>query len=386
MPQPANLLIFGASTRAAAFSTLRAGLNPWCADLFADADLQVRCPMVRVPGNAYPQGFLRLIDRELPGPWMYTGALENHRLLVEQMASIRELWGNGEGSLALARAPWYVASFLHEAGFPCPAWSRSAAELSAWGQWLVKPLAGAGGSGIHFRNSCPPGKRRLERAYYQEYIEGTPCAAVYVGDGSAARFLGATWQLVGADWLHAAPFRYCGSVGPLRLSEPLRHALEQLGNLLANGCQLRGLFGVDFILKDEVPWVIEINPRYTASIEVLEYATGVSALSLHRQVFDPDAPPVPDANGAATDTWLGKAILFASTTLTFPADGPWLSVMRAPAPLHEPPAFADVPWAGDRIDAGRPILTFFASADSAETCTERLRQIAADLDCWLFRR
>ena len=39
-----HLLLFGASVRAAAFSALRAGLRPWCADLFGDADLQARCP------------------------------------------------------------------------------------------------------------------------------------------------------------------------------------------------------------------------------------------------------------------------------------------------------------------------------------------------------
>ncbi len=38
MASPQHLLIFGASARAAAFSALRAGLQPWCADLFADAD------------------------------------------------------------------------------------------------------------------------------------------------------------------------------------------------------------------------------------------------------------------------------------------------------------------------------------------------------------
>ena len=36
MDESNRLLLFGASTRAAAFSALRAGLKPWCVDLFAD--------------------------------------------------------------------------------------------------------------------------------------------------------------------------------------------------------------------------------------------------------------------------------------------------------------------------------------------------------------
>src|SRR5262245_28665656 len=62
-----NLLIFGASVRAAAFSALRAGMRPWCADLFADADLRGRCPAMQLPGR-YPLDFLKLIDSEVPGP------------------------------------------------------------------------------------------------------------------------------------------------------------------------------------------------------------------------------------------------------------------------------------------------------------------------------
>src|SRR5919206_4940372 len=95
MPMAAeHLLIFGASTRAAAFSALRAGLRPWCADLFADADLQARRPAMRLPGK-YPDGFLDLVATELPGPWLYTGGLENHPPLVGRMERRRAPWGHG---------------------------------------------------------------------------------------------------------------------------------------------------------------------------------------------------------------------------------------------------------------------------------------------------
>src|SRR5207248_5309461 len=76
-----HLLIFGASARAAAFSALRVGLRRWCADLFADLDLQARCPAMRLPGR-YPHAFLDLAATDLPGPLMYTGGLENWPALV----------------------------------------------------------------------------------------------------------------------------------------------------------------------------------------------------------------------------------------------------------------------------------------------------------------
>jgi predicted ATP-grasp superfamily ATP-dependent carboligase len=207
---------------------------------------------------------------------------------------------------------------------------------------------------------------------------------VYVGEGRRARFLGMTRQLVGEPWLHAAPFHYCGSIGPLDPRAVRSPDLDELGLLLAGECGLRGLFGVDGVLRDGVFWPVEINPRYTASVEVLEYATGIRALAWHRQAFDRDAPPALPRPPPGGRGCVGKAILFAREALHFPAEGPWLSMLRSPGPADEMPACADVPAAGTRIEPGRPILTFFTRADSPSACADALRQTAADLDRRLF--
>ena len=83
------IVIVGASARAAAFSALRAGLAPWCADLFADADLAARCPAVAVPFDQYPHGFLKIVRQAPPGPWLFTGGLENHPKLIDRIACDR---------------------------------------------------------------------------------------------------------------------------------------------------------------------------------------------------------------------------------------------------------------------------------------------------------
>src|SRR6185437_3773759 len=163
-------------------------------------------------------------------------------------------------------------------------------------------------------------------------------------------------------------------------------AVQELGDLLARGCLLNGLFGVDGILRDGTFWPVEINPRYTASVEVLEYASGLSALSWHAHVFTDGTLPPAGAPAAPLDRCIGKAILFARDDLTFPANGPWRAQLRSPASIHELPAFADIPAAGEHIAMGRPIITFFATAGSVSACEDALRQIAVDLDRWLFER
>jgi uncharacterized protein len=377
MAAPVNLLILGASARAAAFSALRAGLQPWCADLFADADLQAHCSISCIAALEYPQAFRAAIRKDVTGPWLFTGGLENHSRLIDEWSTLRTLWGNTGAAIRRARDPGFWPALLGRAGCPCPATRTVAGRYLDEGRWLVKPVAGAGGTGIHLWNSSRPARR----VYFQQHIAGPAYSAVFVGDGTTARLLGVTRQLVGEAWLHAGPFRYCGSFGPSAIGPPLADMLRQLGHILAEGCGLRGLFGVDWVLHDGQPYPVEINPRYTASIEVLEYATGLSALNEHRAIFDATAGPSPGSGGDRSyPKVVGKAILFADRALSFPHDGPWLAALRQPPSAWQVPGFGDVPHPGDRIEARRPILTLFAEAESETECEVRLRQTAADID------
>jgi predicted ATP-grasp superfamily ATP-dependent carboligase len=377
------LLIFGASARAAAFSALRAGFRPWCADLFADADLRQRVPVMQLPGR-YPESFLDLIEVELPGPWMYTGGLENRPFLVGKMARRRRLWGNDRAALLEARSPFAVAGVLKKAGLPVPAaWGPGDRFIPGGRRWLLKPLAGAGGAGIRFLEAhVAEPTLALGRCYLQEFLEGESRSAVFLGNGRSARLLGLTRQLVGSAWLNAALFQYCGNIGPLPLTAGEAATLERLGNSLAAGCGLRGLFGVDGIWRRGALWPVEINPRYTASVEVIEYATGFRALTGHAQACESGELPrdVPPAGAGV----VGKAVLFARRSIAFPAEGPWASVLAAAPPPDKLPPLADIPPAGTAVEQGHPVLTVFARETSADDCEAALRAIAGDLDRTLF--
>jgi predicted ATP-grasp superfamily ATP-dependent carboligase len=376
-----DLLIVGASARAAAFSALRAGLRLWCADLFQDADLRSRCRTSLLSWGNEGEVVRRLLEQTPDVPWMYTGGIENRPNFVRRMVRERPLWGNDADVLARVRSPETVARLLAEAGLICPGIRREPPPDSEAGSWLVKPTGSAGGVGVAFWNGSrnDHGERRF---YFQEYVEGISCSAVYLGDGHGAEFLGATQQLIGEGWLHARPFRYSGSLGALVLSPMLTKQVIDIGRVLATGCGLRGLFGVDFIVNQDRAWLVEVNPRYPASVEVLEYALGLSALKLHRRIFERTAPV--NVSRRSSEAVMGKAILFGRADLVFPADGPWLPTLQNPGPIEEMPAFADIPSPGQAISAGKPIMTYFAQAGSLNACRDRLREIALDLDRWLF--
>lgn len=386
-----NLLVVGASARAAAWSARRAGFRPCAIDLFGDVDLQALGPTRTIDPATYPAGFQAAV-RELPRvPWLYTGALENHPRVVQALQRRRRrLWGNDAKVLETARCPYSLAFALKERGLPAPTtmplqfvgFSRKAAEKDG-PRWLCKPLAGAGGMGIGFWPETPWSRER----FLQEYIEGEAHAAVYVaGLPEGTVLLGITRQIIGADWCGSSGFRYCGSIGPVALSEPAADTVATIGTVLAERFGLRGLFGVDFVLKDEVPYPVELNPRTTASVEILERGLGVAALALHARVFLPTETPAPEPvvekPGAHPSRCWGKAVLFARADLTFPAAGPWQESLTEAA---DTPPFADIPAPGVVIGSGRPVLTVFGSGVDEASCLANLHQRARETEGWLYR-
>lgn len=405
----ADVILAGASTRAAAFSALRAGLKPTCADLFADLDLADCCKVAKIPGDEYPAGLEFALGAAALGPWAYVGALENHPELVERIARRRPLWGNGREVLQRVRDPFQVAACLARTRLPCPRVQRSGDTPAPGESWLVKPLAGAGGRGVreytvrhdmkeysarkHLReysalstqhSDIETGSLIPRGHYLQQRIDGMATAAVFVADGRRARFLGLTQQLVGEPALHAKPFHYCGSVGPLEISPRLDECCRALGDALTGEFDLIGLFGVDAICRNDELWPVEVNPRYTASMEIVEHWRGVPLMSLHRDacvrgIIPEGFPLAIDGSPDNCRQVLGKAVLFAPETFTTPDTTKWARRPLACSGRWPLPCIADIPRPGIEIVAGQPICTVFAVQSSVEACRQALFEAGRDL-------
>jgi predicted ATP-grasp superfamily ATP-dependent carboligase len=364
-----HLIILGASTRAAATSARRAGLVPWCADLFADADLQRIATVQKVPYDEYPAGLLRALECAPPGPVLYSGALENRPDLIGRID--RPLWGNSATVLRAARSPARWEALLRAHGIACP---QTAHEPRRDGDWLIKPHRSAGGVGIA-RYRGEPFHPRTH--FLQQRIDGEPCSAIYLGTANHdAVLLGVTKQLIGIPWLNAKPFQYCGTIGPTSIDGATKTQWQRLGSALAK-LGLRGLFGVDAILRDGLPWPVEINPRYTASIEILERSQARAFLTLHRGVFEGQAVPISEQD-QGNGVW-AKAILFARRDFTFPAEVSWLASLEGGQDL-DAALFADIPHPGQLIEQGWPILTLFARGSSEMECTAQMQGRATELE------
>lgn len=380
-----RLLILGASARAAAASARRAGLEPFAIDLFADRDTQLLCDCLRCPPDEYPEGLFRLARQAPPMPWMYTGGLENYPELVGELAKERELWGNGPDVLNKVRDPFELARWCADLGFTFPQTIAAGERPPGW-TLLRKSYRSASGMGVRYAAPteteyvAAPG----EGYYLQAYVDGAPMSAVFESTHDGSELIGHTQQLIGVPWLHSKGFRYCGNLRMHSVPrEPfLRHRLERLAFGLQQSFGLRGIWGLDFIQTPTGPVLHEVNPRYPASVEVIELSIGVPAMlaMLPRHMQELSRPAQQDWADAPHHRIDGKAIYYAPRRIIFPESGPWDDSLARCGDVWYGTDYADVPHPGDVIEAGHPVLTIFAEAECETECLRRLQSRAAELD------
>jgi len=124
-----------------------------------------------------------------------------------------------------------------------------------------------------------------------------------------------TRQLLGRDFDLSRPFLYVGSIGPLVLRDRELARLDALANVLAaNG--LVGLFNIDFVRNEAGLWPIEVNPRHSASVEVIERAVGLAALHWHVMACREGA--LPQSVPLSSDRCAGKAVVYAQQSGAIP--------------------------------------------------------------------
>lgn len=372
-----SVIVLGASARAAAFSIRRAGYQPYAMDLFADRDLAALCTAVKI--RRYPHDFLALLAAAPDSPWIYTGGLENHPRLVDRLAEVRPLLGNRGAVLGPVRDLQQLAEAARDAGCSFPSLgSTSGLSHSAQTQWLFKPRHSSGGMAVRFARGDETA-RPPRGTYLQQYIAGESASAVFVAAAGRATLLGVTRQLIGRDFRHDQPFIYVGSIGPLLLQDADFIKLNRLGHVLAERFGLVGLYNVDFVRSAGDIWPVEVNPRYSASVEVLELITRTSFVELHLQACENNR--LPTDLPAANEQFAGKATVYARKHGCVP---PALDERVAQWNLPgQCPGLADLPQIGDRFVAGQPIVTVLCSGSTLDQVDTELRRRVADIESLL---
>ena len=265
-----KVLVIAVSARMLAQLAVADGYDVVAIDQFGDVDLRAVAPGATAHSNDALSEVAADVEVDAV---VYGAGFENRPDLVRRLAGGRELLGTPPELLPDVRDPWAVGAAARAAGARAP--ETRVAGRSDDGAWLRKPRHGGGGRGIRPWK----GGSVLPTEVLQRRIDGLSCSAVAIGDGRRAVMLGLTEQL------HRSPgFQWMGNLTPPRLPEEQVNELE--GRLravcteVATRFGVRGAFGVDAIWDGRDAWVLEVNPRPPASLELFGQAGG-------RDVADP---------------------------------------------------------------------------------------------------
>jgi uncharacterized protein len=323
-------------------------------DRFGDVDLRAIAAGATAARNEGLAALAADIDADAV---VYGAGFENRPDLVSRMTAGRELLGTPPELLAAVRDPWAVAAAARAVGVRAPqtrAPGDSTRPPRPSDDWLRKPRHGGGGRGV--RRWAGGALRPAE--ILQRRIDGLSCSAVAIGDGRSAAVLGLTEQL------HRPPgFAWTGNVTPPRLpaaeSEELAGRLGAVCDEVAARFGVRGAFGVDAVWDGRHAWVLEVNPRPPAALELFRTGSFAAHVRGARGLGLPEP-------SSGRDTRM-KLVLFADRHIQAPDPGWW------PAELAR-----DIPRAGEAIGRGSPVCTLVATgADVAELAARGTRLLAA---------
>ncbi len=437
-PNRGRIIIAAASARALAASSLRARRPVSTIDLFADPDTKAICRESnrhllsdQAPNFAIQCPSMEAVAKTVenlmkdPSVWgqvspptlLVGGGLENYLRTHRRGDILTEEKGIGGGETARVR---HVYNFCKRNSILFPSITQKLNTHQTGQRALVKTDFSSGGLGVRFANK----DSTLEDGqYFQNYVDGQSISACYLApakfegaglprvmmlgvfepiasasyEASASHVLSASHKRSEQDVEAPLPFRYGGSVGPVkvaRLSAPVIDEFKRVGLLAADHFGLAGVFGIDFVLEQNKLWMLEINPRITASAELVEHAAlqtmpDFSIVQLHLDAVVGDVEPESAALQACQEMTQDGRIFAKQVVYRHHAETQALKMSQTHLDAmvshfddfdrvpQSPPTLgkaviSDVPAPGTEIFAGHPVLTVHVSGETKAEAEQAL--------------
>ena len=242
-------------------------------------------------------------------------------------------------------------------------------------QFILKPLQGSGGLGIFLLNneSCDELKQvneicqniSLENYILQEYIEGTNVSSSVLSSQNDRKNL-INSRLITEHDLGNESYEYSGNILPLdensfRMfndnqteinADELNDEMKNTSEDLIKQFNLIGSNGVDYILdKDGELKIIEINPRFQGTYELVENSLDINLLDAHIKACEGEIIDIPNPSQYSI-----KKIIYARKQVNI-------------GNLNIPNVY-DIPYEGVKIEKDQPLVTIISSNKNLETAID----------------
>lgn len=318
---PNSVLVVGFNTRPLAYSLNKAGYDVYAVDFFGDLDLYSHVKdciivMKELSGNYYSlkekystylaNFAINLLHKHkninfvLIGSGLDDAYNDRERILNETKVLDLKSVNNDLSTIKKARDIDYIFKILKSRGFHVPL-SFSFEDFNLENinldfPFILKKKRSAGGLNIFKikdRESLYSTEKVLRRDdfspsewFIQEYIEGVPVSCTIISNSKECEIISVNRQIIGEKFLNPPKdFMYCGNIVPSGLSESDEKKIGEISKFLTKNLGLKGINGFDFVIKDQVPFFMECNPRIPGSIRASESSLDQNLLNLHIKSF-----------------------------------------------------------------------------------------------------
>ncbi|MHA2603233.1 MAG: ATP-grasp domain-containing protein, partial [Candidatus Thorarchaeota archaeon SMTZ1-83] len=207
----------------------------------------------------------------------------------------------------------------------------------------------------------------VEEIVVQEYVRGIDTSCSVLSTGDSAKVLSVQGQLIGMPSAgRNCDFVYSGNYLPPTLSEPARSQIEEASVRICESMRLTGSNGLDFVVdREDRIWLLEVNPRFQGTLEMLEHAGKISVTTLHVLACEGVLPVLPPTFESGV-----RLVVFARK------DGITPDLSRYRTTVDRTPK-------GVRVKRGDPVCSIIERGGSLQSCYSRAVDVANSIQAGL---
>ncbi len=349
MPQEKAILVVANSARMLAQLANNIGCQPIVVDCFCDQDTQLLaldCQLVSsLALDQLKPAFLALHKQYAISHFIYGSGLERYTDSLEFLQQHLTVWGNSWECFKRVQNKTDFFFRLNQLQISHPEVSFQPTTIDDG--WLIKPMQGEGGFGI---KTCQTMLELPDSCYWQRFQEGQPMSVLFVANGKDYKIIGFNKQLFSK--IDQNEFVFSGVISLSAITERINKTLNHWLYLLVCEYNLTGINSLDFIANDNDCFLLEINARPSASIQLYhddllsEHINGCcGSLNSKRKI---------------SSQVKAYQVVFADTDIYINEEINW------------PSWVVDIPNIGVLINTGMPICSIIACGNNDQQVEENL--------------